>query len=50
MITGIDATAPPTTSESASPFTLADQRAQPTSLASLLEHGDVALVFYAGHW
>jgi hypothetical protein len=50
VITGIDATAPPTTSDRASSFTLADQRATPTSLSTLLAHGDVAIVFYRGHW
>jgi cytochrome oxidase Cu insertion factor (SCO1/SenC/PrrC family) len=49
-ITGIDATAPPTTSDRASTFTLADQQAKPVTLAGLLEHGDVALVFFRGHW
>lgn len=50
VVTGIEVTAPPTTTERATPISLADQRGQQTTLAALLEHGDVALVFYRGHW
>lgn len=50
LVTGIDVTAPPTATERATPFVLADATAQPTALAGLLAHGDVALVFFRGHW
>lgn len=49
-ITGIEVTAPPTTTEQATMFTLADGAGQATSLSALLARGDVALIFYRGHW
>lgn len=41
VITGIEVTAPPTTTERATPFPLLD---------AYLGRGDVVLVFYRGHW
>jgi hypothetical protein len=50
VVTGIDVTALPTTADQASPFTLADGSGQATALSSLLARGDVALIFFRGHW
>jgi cytochrome oxidase Cu insertion factor (SCO1/SenC/PrrC family) len=40
----------PSTLISAPPFTLPNQKGQPTSLASLLEKGPVLLAFHRGTW
>jgi hypothetical protein len=50
VVTSIEVTAPPTVAATATPFSLADQRGVNVTLASLLATGDVALVFYRGHW
>lgn len=49
-ITGIDGAAPPTTSDRATPFSLPAAGGQETSLDALLARGDVALIFFRGHW
>jgi len=50
LVTNIEVTAPPTVAATATPFALGDQRGSEVTLASLLATGDVALVFYRGHW
>jgi peroxiredoxin len=40
----------PSTLISAPPFTLPNQKGEPTSLAALLEKGPVLLAFHRGTW
>jgi hypothetical protein len=50
VIAGIDVTAPPTTTERSTNFELDNQTGTLTSLSELLARGDVALIFFRGHW